>query len=180
FDPARTVATGRKTGINSDARYRFERGIDPHSQMLGLNLATKLILELCGGEASTAMIAGREPDVRAALSFDPARVHKLSGAKFTNREIASTLKKLGFAVEGKAPALSVTPPSWRPDIHGAADLVEEVVRLSGADRIPSAPLPRDPGVAKPVLTPSQKRVLGARRTLSARGLVEAVTWSFIA
>jgi phenylalanyl-tRNA synthetase beta chain len=90
------------------------------------------------------------------------------------------LKKLGFAVEGKAPALTVTPPSWRPDVHGAADLVEEVVRLSGAERIPSTPLPRDPGVGKPVLTVSQKRVLTARRTLAARGLVEAVTWSFIA
>ena len=110
----------------------------------------------------------------------PARVQKLSGAKFTNAETVSTLKKLGFTVEGKAPDLSVTPPSWRPDIHGAADLVEEVVRLSGADRIPSTPLPREAGVAKAVLTPSQKRVLGARRALAARGLVEAVTWSFVA
>ena len=125
-------------------------------------------------------MAGREPDGRPAIRFDPARVQKLSGAKFTNAETVSTLKKLGFTVEGKAPGLSVTPPSWRPDIHGAADLVEEVVRLSGADRIPSTPLPRDAGVAKAVLTPSQKRVLGARRALAARGLVEAVTWSFVA
>jgi len=180
FDPARTAATGRKTGINSDARYRFERGIDPHSQMLGLNLATEMILEFCGGEPSAAIVAGREPDGSAAISFDPARVYKLSGAKFTNAETVSTLKKLGFTVEGKAPALKVTPPSWRPDVHGAADLIEEVIRLSGADRIPSAPLPRDPGVAKPVLTPGQKRVLNARRALAVRGYVEAVTWSFIA
>ncbi|MGO9984248.1 MAG: phenylalanine--tRNA ligase subunit beta, partial [Rhodomicrobium sp.] len=179
FDPARTAATGRKTGINSDARYRFERGIDPQSEMEGLNLATKMILDFCGGEASTAVVAGHEPDGRGAIRFDPARVQKLSGAKFTNTEIVSTLKKLGFRIEGKAPALTVTPPSWRPDIHGAADLVEEAVRLSGAERIPSTPLPRDPGVAKAVLTASQKRVLSARRTLAARGLVEAVTWSFV-
>ncbi|MGO8954338.1 MAG: phenylalanine--tRNA ligase subunit beta [Rhodomicrobium sp.] len=179
FDPARTAATGRQTGINSDARFRFERGIDPQSEMEGLNLATKMILEFCGGEPSSAAVSGHEPGERAAIRFDPARVQKLSGAKFTNAEIVSTLKKLGFRVDGKAPSLSVTPPSWRPDIHGAADLVEEAVRLSGADRIPPAPLPRDPGVAKAVLTASQKRVLTARRALAARGFVEAITWSFI-
>ncbi len=180
FDPVRTAATGRKTGINSDARFRFERGIDPKSEMLGLNLATQMILEFCGGEPSASIMAGGEPDGRPAISFDPARVQKLSGAKFTNAETVSKLKKLGFTVEGEAPGLSVTPPSWRPDIHGAADLVEEVVRLSGADRIPATPLPREAGVAKAVLTPSQKRVLGARRALAARGLVEAITWSFVA
>jgi phenylalanyl-tRNA synthetase beta chain len=179
FDPARTAATGRKTGITSDARYRFERGIDPHSQMAGLNLATKMILDFCGGEPSIAIVAGRDPAGPPAIRFDPALVQRLSGAQFTNAETVATLKKLGFAVDGKAPALSVTPPSWRPDIHGAVDLVEEVVRLSGTDGIPSTPLPRDPSVAKAVLTPSQKRVLTARRTLAARGLVEAVTWSFI-
>jgi phenylalanyl-tRNA synthetase beta chain len=180
FDPVRTAATGRKTGINSDARYRFERGIDPKSEMLGLNLATQMILEFCGGEAGRAIVAGREPDGWPAIRFDPARVQKLSGAKFTNAETVSTLKKLGFTVEGKAPELSVTPPSWRPDVHGAADLVEEVVRLSGADRIQPVPLPREAGVGKAVLTPSQKRVLGARRALATRGFVEAVTWSFVA
>jgi phenylalanyl-tRNA synthetase beta chain len=179
FDPARTAATGRKTGINSDSRYRFERGIDPQSEMLGLNLATQMILEFCGGEPSNAVIAGKEPDGTSVIAFDPARVQKLSGAKFSNAEIISTLKKLGCTVEGEAPSLSVTTPSWRPDIHGAADLVEEVVRLSGADRIPLTPLPRDSSVTRAVLTASQKRVLGARRTLAARGLVEAVTWSFI-
>jgi phenylalanyl-tRNA synthetase beta chain len=179
FDPARTAATGRKTGINSDARYRFERGIDSHSQTMGLNLATKMILDFCGGEPSTAIIAGRNPAAPAAIRFDPALVQRLSGAQFTGAETVATLKKLGFAAEGKAPALSVTPPSWRPDIHGGADLAEEVIRLAGTDRIPSTPLPRDAGVAKAVLTPSQKRVLAARRTLAARGLVEAVTWSFI-
>jgi phenylalanyl-tRNA synthetase beta chain len=179
FDPARTAATGRKTGINSDARYRFERGIDAHSQLIGLNLATKMILDFCGGEPSAAIVAGRDPAAPAAIRFDPALVQRLSGAQFASAEAVTALKKLGFAVEGKAPALSVTPPSWRPDIHGAADLVEEIVRLAGTDRIPSTPLPRDPGVAKAVLTPRQKRMLTARRTLAARGLVEAVTWSFI-
>ena len=179
FDPARTAATGRKTGINSDSRYRFERGIDPQSEMLGLNLATQMILEFCGGEPSNAVVAGKEPAGTSVIAFDPARVQKLSGATFSNTEIVSTLKTLGCTVEGEAPSLRITTPSWRPDIHGAADLVEEVVRLSGADRIPSTPLPRDSGVTRAVLTASQKRVLGARRTLAARGLVEAVTWSFI-
>ena len=179
FDPARTAATGRKTGINSDSRYRFERGIDPQSEMLGLNLATQMILEFCGGEPSNAVVAGKEPAGTSVIAFDPARVQKLSGATFSNTEIVSTLKTLGCTVEGEAPSLRITTPSWRPDIHGAADLVEEVVRLSGADRIPSTPLPRDSGVTRAVLTASQKRVLAARRTLAARGLVEAVTWSFI-
>jgi phenylalanyl-tRNA synthetase beta chain len=179
FDPARTAATGRKTGINSDSRYRFERGIDPQSEMMGLNLATQMILEFCGGEPSAAVVAGKEPEGKRVIAFDPARVEKLSGAKFSNAEIVSTLKKLGFKVEGHAPSLSVLAPPWRPDIHGAADLVEEVVRLSGADRIPSTPLPREAGVTRAVLTASQKRVLTARRTLGARGFVEAVTWSFV-
>ena len=95
FDPARTAATGRKTGINSDSRYRFERGIDPQSEMMGLNLATQMILEFCGGEPSAAVVAGKEPEGERIIAFDPARVQKLSGAKFSNAEIASTLKKLG-------------------------------------------------------------------------------------
>ena len=111
FDPVRTAATGRKTGINSDARFRFERGIDPHSEMTGLNLATKMILDFCGGEPGAAIVAGREPDGRPAIRFDPARVQKLSGANFSNAETVATLKKLGFEIAGKAPALTVTPPS---------------------------------------------------------------------
>ena len=179
FDPARTAATGRKTGINSDARYRFERGIDPQSEMMGLNLATQMILEFCGGKPSAAIVAGTEPNGERVIAFDPARVQKLSGATFSDAEIMSILKKLGCTVEGHAPSLSVKTPSWRPDIHGAADLVEEVVRLSGADRIPLTPLPRDLGITRAVLTASQKRVLTARRTLATRGLIEAITWSFI-
>ena len=179
FDPLRTAATGRKTGINSDSRYRFERGIDPQSEMMGLNLATQMILEFCGGEPSAAFVAGKEPNGERVIGFDPVRVQKLSGAVFSNAEIVSTLKKLGCTVEGHAPSLNVTTPSWRPDIHGAADLVEEVVRLSGADRIPLTPLPRDGGVTRAVLTASQKRVLTAKRTLATRGFVEAITWSFI-
>ena len=179
FDPARTAATGRKTGINSDARYRFERGIDPHSVLPGLNLAAKMILEICGGTASEVAIAGREPDKKTVIAFDPARVQKLTGAKFSNAEVAGTLTKLGFKVEGAAPKLTVTAPSWRPDIHGPADLVEEVVRLSGAERIPAIPLPRPHEVAKPILLESQKRVIAAKRALAVRGMVEAISWSFI-
>lgn len=179
FDPPRTAATGRKTGILSDARYRFERGVDPQSVLPGLALATKLILEHGGGEPSRVKVAGKEPDLRRTITFNPARVQQLSGARYTESEVTGALKKLGFEVTGKSPALSVKSPSWRPDIQGAADLVEEVVRLSGTERIPSIPLPRPAGVAKPVLTEVQKRVLTARRTLAGRGFVEAVIWSFI-
>ncbi len=180
FDPQRTAATGRKTGIHSDARFRFERGIDPQSILTGLNLATKLIMQSCGGTPSTVVMAGRAPDRKTVIGFDPARVQKLSGAKYTNAEIVTSLKKLGFEVAGQAPNLKVTAPSWRPDIHGPADLVEEVVRLSGSERIPSVPLPRnDDAISVAVMTEGQKRVSAARRTLSGRGFVEAITWSFV-
>jgi phenylalanyl-tRNA synthetase beta chain len=180
FDPMRTAATGRKTGIASDARYRFERGIDPASAVDGLNYATKLILAACGGSPSAVRVAGSVPERRVQIGFDPALVQKLSGVKHTNAEIVTTLKKLGFEIEGQPPKLSVTPPSWRPDVFGAADLVEEVVRLSGSDRIPSTPLPLTAsGKAAAEPTASQKRSHTARHALAHRGMVEAVTWSFI-
>jgi phenylalanyl-tRNA synthetase beta chain len=179
FDPIRTAATGRKHGINSDARYRFERGIDPHSVQLGVNLATKLIMDMCGGEPSEIEIAGTEPDRKTVITFDPARVEKLTGLKLKPAEITGTLKKLGFVIEGSGTPLKVTAPSWRPDVHGSADLVEEVIRIAGVDRVPVTPMYQAPGVSKPVLTPGQKRLARTRRVLAGRGLVEAVTWSFI-
>lgn len=179
FDPLRTAATGRKTGIVSDARYRFERGIDPASVLPGLNLATKLILAICGGSPSRAVLAGKTPDRRTVIAFDPAQVERLTGLKLKLSEITEPLKKLGFSIEGQPPKLSVTAPGWRPDIHGAADLVEEAVRLAGIDRIPSTPMAPQLGVAKPVLTGGQRRIMRARRVLATRGLIEAVTWSFI-
>ncbi len=179
FDPLRTAMTGRKTGINSDARYRFERGIDTQSAEPGIALATKMILGICGGEPSKLEVAGEASDNRRAIKFDPKRVEKLTGVKLKPADISSYLKKLGFEIEGETPKLHVTAPSWRPDIHGAADLVEEVIRLHGIDQVPATPLKPPLGAAKPMFTDAQKRLKAARRALASRGLVEAITWSFI-
>ncbi len=145
----------------------------------GLDLATQMILKICGGKPSKATVAGKVPDGRHSISFDTAQVAKLAGLDLPDSEIRSILEALGCDVLGKGSVITVTTPSWRPDIHGAADLVEEVVRIAGLDRVPSTPLPRPAGVARAVLTERQKRARRARRTLAARGLVEAITWSFI-
>jgi phenylalanyl-tRNA synthetase beta chain len=179
FDPLRTAATGRKTGLVTDARYRFERGVDPESVLPGLDLATQMILKLCGGKPSKAKVAGKAPDTRREIEFDMGRVAKLAGLEIEPAEIRSILEALGCEISGRGAKVEVTTPSWRPDIHGAADLVEEVVRIAGIDRVPPTPLPRASGVARPVLTERQKRARRARRALAARGFVEAVTWSFI-
>ncbi|MET0408305.1 MAG: phenylalanine--tRNA ligase subunit beta [Hyphomicrobium sp.] len=179
FDPVRTAATGRKTGLVTDARYRFERGVDPASERPGLDLATDMILKFCGGEASKAKVAGKEPINERVIPFDYARIEKLSGVKLADKDISDILKALGFTIAGKPSAAKVTVPTWRPDVHGPADLVEEVVRIAGLDRIPATPLPRVDGIARAVLTEKQKRARRARRLLAARGFVEAVTWSFI-
>ncbi len=178
FDPLRTAATGRKAGVQSDARYRFERGVDPAFILPGLDLATAMMLEVAGGKPSKARIAGAPPLTPRIISFPVNLVEKLGGIRLPEAQIRSTLEALGFAIEGSA-NVKVTVPSWRPDIHGAADLVEEVVRIVGLDKVPSAPLPRPSGVARPVLTEGQRRARRARRTLAGRGLVEAITWSFI-
>ena len=179
FDPLRTAATGRKTGIISDARYRFERGVDPAFVLPGLDLATHLMMQVAGGTPSKARVAGKPPIKTLVVDFDTALVAKLAGIELSEKEIRGTLEALGCKVEGKGQKLKVTIPTWRPDMHGAADLVEEVVRIAGLDRVPSAPMPRMDGVARPVLTETQKRVRRARRVLAGRGMVEAITWSFI-
>jgi phenylalanyl-tRNA synthetase beta chain len=179
FDPVRTAATGRKAGVQSDARYRFERGVDPAFIAPGLDLATAMMMEVAGGEPSRARIAGKPPEAKTVIGFDFGLVEKLAGIALPEKEMRRTLEALGFAVEGKGGKAKVTAPSWRPDIHGAADLVEEVVRIAGLDKVPSAPMPRLSGVARPVLTEIQRRVRRARRVLAGRGLIEAVTWSFI-
>jgi phenylalanyl-tRNA synthetase beta chain len=181
FDPLRTAATGRKLGIVSDARYRFERGVDPAFILPGLDLGTALMLEVAGGKPSRAKVAGAPPASKTVISFAFSHVEKLAGIKIPEKEMRGTLEALGFAIDGKGgKTVKVVAPSWRPDIHGAADLVEEIVRIKGLDKVPSAPMPRVSGVAKPVLTETQKRVRRARRVLAGRGLVEAITWSFIA
>lgn len=178
FDPVRTAATGRKLGIISDARYRFERGVDPEFVVPGLELATKLILELCGGEASEVKIGGAVPEWRRNIGFVPKEVARLAGLEIEKSEIVRILTKLGFAVSGSDP-LSVAPPSWRPDIHGSADLVEEAVRIHGLSKVPATPMKRSHAVAQSVLTLSQRRVAAARRVLAARGFDETVHYSFV-
>jgi len=179
FDPIRTAATGRKTGLVTDARYRFERGVDPASVMPGLDYATDMILKLAGGKPSRANMAGKPPQPDLKIDFDTGLVERLTGLTLKPAQIRQTLEALGCTIAGKGDKLKVTVPSWRPDMHGPADLVEEVTRIAGIDNVPSTPLPRVTGVARPVLTASQRRASRARRTLAARGLVEAVTWSFL-
>jgi phenylalanyl-tRNA synthetase beta chain len=178
FDPQRIAATGRKLGIQSDARYRFERGTDPEFVVPGLELATRLILEFCGGEAAESVVAGSPPPWRREIAFSARHVRRLAGIDLTLSDISKILVSLGFAVEGD-PEMRVTPPSWRGDIAGSADLVEEVVRIHGLDRIPAAPMARTHAVARAVLTPPQKRTRLARRTLAARGFNETISYSFI-
>ncbi|MBA1158655.1 phenylalanine--tRNA ligase subunit beta [Microvirga mediterraneensis] len=181
WDPLNIAQTGRKLGIITDARYRFERGVDPAFTLPGLDLATKLVMDLCGGEPSEALVAGQVPDNRLTVEFPWSEVPRLSGLDVKPAESETILKKLGFGIQGSGDRVSVTAPSWRPDIDGKADLVEEVIRIAGVDRIEPQPLPRlEAAVAKPILTLIQKRTRLARRSLAVRGLVEAVTWSFIA
>jgi phenylalanyl-tRNA synthetase beta chain len=179
FDPLRTAATGRKLGINSDARYRFERGVDPAFTPAGLEIATRMILELCGGEASHAVTAGAVPDTARSHTLRKTRVKTLAGADIPWADQLRILRDLGFKVTEAAGGASCAPPSWRPDIQGEADLVEEIVRIHGLDNIPFAPMDRRSAIAKPVLSPLQRRMLAARRTLAARGYNEAVTWAFL-
>lgn len=180
FDPVRIAETGRATGLITDARYRFERGVDPASVMPGLDQATAMIVALAGGTPSKAAVAGAITNTATTLNFNPARVAKLTGVALSSAEIRTILEALGFGVTtAPADAWSVTVPTWRPDVHGVADLVEEVVRIAGLDKIPSTPLPPAARAATAVLTPLQKRVRTTRRVLAARGLTEAVTYSFI-
>ncbi len=179
FDPVRTALTGRKIGIHSDALYRFERGVDVGSQEPGVNLAAAMIQKFCGGEISRMVSAGAAPAPNAPVLFDPAQVTRLTGVDLKSSQVTQTLKKLGFRSETTDSGVTVSVPGWRPDVRGSADLVEEVIRIIGVDRVPSVALPRDGGVARPVLTLGQRRVRRARRLLASRGMVEAVNWSFI-
>jgi phenylalanyl-tRNA synthetase beta chain len=181
FDPVRTAATGRKLNIASDARYRFERGLDPAFVRDGLEIATRLMLEICGGEASDIVTAGSVPDWRRRYVLRAERPATLGGLPVPHQESARILTALGCEVETLATGdLSVEPPSWRGDIVGEADLVEEVLRVEGYDRIPAVSLERDEPLSRPALAPSQRRAELVRRTLAGRGLVEAVTFSFVA
>ncbi len=181
WDPLNIAQTGRRLGINSDARNRFERGVDPAFMLPGLALATVMVMEFCGGTPSEATVAGEVPRPQNVIDFPVTEVKRLAGIDPAIADVTRILEALGFACKPHRTkgAISVTVPSWRPDIDGKADLVEEVVRIIGVDKVPSTPLPRLPGVAKPVLTLLQTRTHRARRALATRGLVEAVTWSFV-
>lgn len=176
WDPITVATTGRALKINSDARYRFERGVDPAFTLPGLDLATRMILDLCGGEASDIASDGAVPDVSRAYRLDPARVISLVGMDIPAADQRHTLEALGFTLSGDM----ATPPTWRPDILGEADLVEEVARIASLTKLEGKPLRRtQDGVPKPILTPLQIREKAARRTLAALGYNECVTYSFI-
>ncbi len=176
FDPIATAMTGRNLRINSDARYRFERGIDPEWTPAGIEHATHMILDICGGEASEVLIAGEIPNTKRDYKFDPARTVSLVGMEIAESEQKSILESLGFEVNGDRASV----PSWRPDVLGNADLVEEIVRIKSLSDLEGQPMPRVlPGVPKPVLTPSQTRARLLRRLLASNGMNECVTYSFI-
>jgi phenylalanyl-tRNA synthetase beta chain len=176
WDHIRIALGGRALKINSDARYRNERGIDPGFNMEALDLATAMVMELCGGEPSEVVVAGEAPDVRRAYRLDTARCASLVGMDIPAEEQRATLERLGFVMEGDMAHV----PSWRPDVLGEADLVEEVARMASLTKLEPKPMARtQPGVPKPILTPIQKREQIARRTAAALGYNECVTYSFI-
>ncbi|MEM6670064.1 MAG: phenylalanine--tRNA ligase subunit beta [Pseudomonadota bacterium] len=180
FDPIRTATTGRKLKINSDARYRFERGVDPEFAEEGMELATKLILDICGGEPSKLVVAGKPPKTARAYPLNTDRVQSLVGMEIPRETQVATLKALGFKVAGRGGKITVSPPPWRPDVKGEADLVEEIARIASLTKLEAQPMTRiHVGVARPVLTPMQKRVSVARRALAAAGLNETVSYVFI-
>jgi phenylalanyl-tRNA synthetase beta chain len=172
--------TGRKLGINSDARYRFERGVDPAFMVPGLEMATRLVLELCGGTASETIVVGNAFGEDRVIDFPLNEVKRLAGIEVALPEMKRILSHLGFMMAGSGPVVKIAVPSWRSDVHGKADIVEEIVRMVGVDKVPMTPFERGEAPRKPILTPIQRRTRRARRALAARGMVEAVTWSFIA
>ncbi|MBY0501398.1 MAG: phenylalanine--tRNA ligase subunit beta [Alphaproteobacteria bacterium] len=177
FDPIRTAITGRHLGILSDSRYRFERGVDPASTLPGLDAATQMILEICGGEASEKVVAGQVPDLIKDISFHPTRIKSLGGLDVPLQRVNDILKALGFTVRNNEDSLDVLTPSWRFGVEYEADLVEEVLRVEGYDKIPS--LSYGPRPQEKPLNPLQERRFVVRDKLATRGLIEAVTWSFI-
>ncbi len=179
FDPANIAETGRTLDLHTDARARFERGVDPAFTLEGAKMAAAMIVELCGGAAEQPVTAGAAPEWKRSLAFDPRYVSRLGGVSVPREQCARILRALGCGVEEKNHYLAVSPPSWRRDIEGQADLVEEILRIHGYDAIPATPLPKPAHAAKPALNHAQKRNAAARRALAARGMLEACTWSFL-
>jgi phenylalanyl-tRNA synthetase beta chain len=171
--------TGRKLGINSDARYRFERGVDPAFMVPGLEMATRLVIDICGGTPSENVVVGKTFGDDRVIDFPLQEVKRLAGIEVPLPEVKMILTRLGFMVAGNGPALKIAVPSWRTDVHGKADIVEEIVRIVGVDKVPMTPFERGDAPRKPILKPIQLRTRRATRALAVRGMVEAVTWSFI-
>jgi len=179
FDPVRTAATGRKLNLQSDARFRFERGIDPAFLVDGMEVATQMILDLCGGEVSELVIAGGEPDWKRMIDFRLDRVRTLGGVDVPAEEVERILTVLGFEIDRDGDVLHAQAPSWRPDIVGEACLVEEVVRIHGYEQIPAVRFRAGEALPSGAYNVQQTRRNAARRKLASRGLVEAVTYSFL-
>jgi len=171
--------SGRKLGINSDARYRFERGVDPAFMVPGLEMATRMVMELCGGMPSENVVVGKAYGDDRIIDFPLSEVKRLAGIEVPLPEMRSILTRLGFMMAGTGAVMKVAIPSWRTDVQGKADIVEEIVRIVGVDKVPMTPFERGDEPRKAVLTPIQLRTRRAKRALAARGMVEAVTWSFI-
>lgn len=180
WEPLNIARTGRTLGVDTDARFRFERGVDPAFTVPGLDLATHMVLDFCGGTPSDIALVGAVPDPTRRIEFPVSEVNRLAGLSLPSARILAILGALGFHASGtQGQSLTVAVPSWRPDVDGKADLVEEIVRIVGVDEVPSTPLPQAQGVDGPILTTGQKRARLAKRTLAACGYIEAVTWSFI-
>lgn len=182
FDAARTAQTGRALQISSDARYRFERGVDPASTRPGVELATRLVLEMCGTPQTAVCdmdVAGQQPDHRRVIALPQDKCLRRAGVDVATAEQQKILSALGFDVQAGKDAFQVTPPSWRPDIDGAADLVEEIVRVKGYEHVPATSLMPPAAVTPVALDAQDQRLNAARRALASQGLMEAVTWSFM-
>src|SRR5690606_19735513 len=179
WDPMVTARTGRALGIITDARYRFERGVDPEFMAPGLDLATQMVMDLCGGTPTQAEIVGYKGHEPKIVSFPFSEVKRLTGIEVSADESRSILTRLGFTPRGEGEVIEVSVPSWRPDVDGKADIVEEVMRIYGVDNIAPQPLTSHDAVNGRILTQLQIRTRNARRALAVRGMMEAVTWSFI-
>jgi phenylalanyl-tRNA synthetase beta chain len=179
WDPITTARTGRALGIITDARYRFERGVDPEFMVPGLELATRLVLDLCGGEPTASEVVGYAGHTPKIVSFPLSEVKRLTGLDVPSKTSLDILSRLGFEPKGSGEVVEVAVPSWRPDVDGKADLAEEVMRIHGVDAIVPSPLASHDAVNGKILTPLQIRTRAARRALAVRGMMEAVTWSFI-
>ncbi|WP_379064569.1 phenylalanine--tRNA ligase subunit beta [Mesorhizobium sp. UC74_2] len=179
WEPLTVARTGRTLGIITDARYRNERGIDPVFNTPGIELATRMVLDLCGGEPAEIEVSGETGFTPKVVSFPVAEVKRLTGIDVPKVESLDILTRLGFVVKGDGDVVEVAVPSWRPDVDGKADLVEEVMRIHGVDEIRPQPLSSHGVVNGKILTTLQIRTRAAKRALAVRGMMEAVTWSFI-